>query len=214
MAHPFSTVILAGGRSRRMGRPKAALPLGSTSFLARLVTELHAASDDLVVVSAPHPEEPYPVEQLLEPFDGRVKLIRDPLPFAGPVPALIAGLRAARHPIVFGCSCDLPLLDHSVARVMTEMLDDFDAVLPVVDGRPQPLCAIYRRTCADRLEEFHDAGEHRLTAVVKRLRTRRIDESELRKLDPDLRSFFNVNTPEEYALAVKMEALDRASRRA
>jgi molybdopterin-guanine dinucleotide biosynthesis protein A len=209
-----SAVVLAGGRSRRMGRPKAALPFGNTTILTHLISELEVAFDDIVVVGTPRGHQPYDLEALLRPYSTRVRLVRDSTLFAGPAPALISGLRAARYPVAFACSCDLALLRSSVARAMTGMLDGFDAVIPVINGLEQPLCAVYRRACADTLETFLNDGEHRLTTVVQQLRTRRLAESELRQFDPQLHSFLNVNTPEEYALAVKIAALDRTRPRA
>jgi molybdopterin-guanine dinucleotide biosynthesis protein A len=187
-----------------MGRPKATLPFGTTTILEHLIAELRPAFDDVVIVSAPRHQEPYPIEDLLKSWEIAITLVRDEMAFAGPVPALISGLHAARHSVVFVCSCDLPLLQYSVARMLVGLLGEFDAVVPVIDGREQPLCAAYRRSCADTIEKLLNNGEQRLTAIVQQLHIRRVDEAELRHIDSDLHSFFNVNTPEEYARALKL----------
>ncbi len=204
MATSSSAVILAGGRSRRMGRPKATLPFGNATILEHLIEELRAAFDDFVIVSAPRDQEPYSIEDLLKSQEVAITLVRDRTAFAGPVPALISGLHAARHSVAFVCSCDLPLLQHSIAHTLVGMLGEFDAVVPVIDGREQPLCAAYRRSCADIIEKLLNNGEQRLTAIVQQLPIRRVGEAELRLIDSDLRSFSNVNTPEEYARALKL----------
>src|SRR5579863_10466539 len=138
-AEPASGLILAGGQSRRMGEPKAALPFGDSTILERLIAELIDQFSELIVIAAPRADETYPVEALLRPFRDRVVLLRDETAFAGPVPALIRGLRAAQHPAVFACSCDLPLIRRGVARELCRKLADYDAVIPQISGRSQPL---------------------------------------------------------------------------
>jgi molybdopterin-guanine dinucleotide biosynthesis protein A len=199
-----SGLILGGGQSIRMGRPKAALPFGRSTILARLVAELIDEFRELVVIAAPRADETYPVEDLLRPFRDRIVILRDNKAFAGPVPALLRGLRAAQHPVVFACSCDLPLIRASVARELCQMLGDCDAVIPQINGRRQPLCAVYRRSSAEAIAEIARTGERRLTMITSQLKQRSIEEAELRRIDPDLRSFLNVNTPEDYARALAM----------
>ncbi len=94
------------------------------------------------------------------------------------------------------------------------MLDDFDAVIPEVGGKLQPLHAVYRKHCANAIESLAASGEKRLTASAGRdQRAKGRSSSELRKIDPQLNSFFNVNTPEDYRRALKLRGLrdpDRA----
>jgi molybdopterin-guanine dinucleotide biosynthesis protein A len=199
-----SAVILAGGQSRRMGRPKPALPFGRSTIIARLINELIDEFAELIVVAAPRAHEPYAVEELIGPWRDRVVLIRDEVQFAGPVPALVRGLRAARYPTVFVCSCDLPLLRADVARALCQMLGRYDAAVPVIDGRQQPLCAAYQRSSAGLIEALANAGEGRLIAVTERLNWRRIEQAALRPIDPELHSFLNVNTPADYSRALEL----------
>ena len=84
------------------------------------------------------------------------------------------------------------------------MLDDFDAVIPEVGGKLQPLHAVYRRSCARTFERLAVAGEKRLTTAASAINARIVDEASIRKLDPQLNSFFNVNTPEDYGQALKL----------
>lgn len=198
-----SAVILAGGRSRRMGQPKAALPLGGTTLLRRMTVALTAKFTELIVVAAPFADEPYRIEELLTDLLPHVVLVRDDQPFAGPVPALIRGLRASSQDAVFVGSCDLPLLRAATAIAIVGMLEDFDAAVPIVDGRMQPLCAAYSRASIATLERA-SRGESRLTAIVKGLNTRWFNEAELCRLEPDLHSFINVNTPEDYRRVLKL----------
>jgi molybdopterin-guanine dinucleotide biosynthesis protein A len=199
---PASAIILAGGRSSRMGQPKAALRFGPATIIERLIAELYPAFDELIVVAAPSATETFAADELLRVWLPRIRLLRDADTFAGPVPALIHGLRAARNPLAFVCSCDLPLIRAKVARALCTMTGDFDVVVPAIAGKSQPLCAAYRQTAADKIEDLARRGNSRLTAIVDQLDCRRIAEAELQRIDPDLRSFLNVNTPADYARAL------------
>jgi molybdopterin-guanine dinucleotide biosynthesis protein A len=210
-AGPASAIILAGGRSTRMGVAKAALGFGEVTLLERIVVELIPAFDEIVVVAAPIGHESFGVAETLQRFGGQVKLVRDGAAFAGPAPALVEGLRAIRHAIAFVCSCDLPLLRVSVAQALTAVIGGCDAVIPQVAGRAQPLCAAYRRSSAELMDSALQQGESSLTAITRRLNTRRVDGEDLRGSDPELLSFVNVNTPEDYARALRLAGIDRGA---
>jgi molybdopterin-guanine dinucleotide biosynthesis protein A len=187
-----------------MGRPKAALPFGRLTILARLIAELIDDFAELIVVAAPREREPYAVEDLIGPWRDRVMLVRDATPFAGPVQALVYGLRAARHPTVFVCSCDLPLLRAVVARTLCQMLGSYDAAIPAIDGQHHPLCSAYQQTSASLIDGLTRAGERRLTTIMEQLNCRQIAKTELQHVDPKFLSFLNVNTPDDYSKALAL----------
>jgi molybdopterin-guanine dinucleotide biosynthesis protein A len=199
-----SAIILAGGQSRRMGRPKAALRFGNCSILERLINELSTSFDEILVAAAPEQVEPFAIEHLLMAHSS-ARLLRDPLPFEGAALALARSLSAATNDVVFACSCDMPLLRAGLARSLCTMLEGYEAVVPYINGSPQPLCAAYRRNVARFLQAEVLSGERRLTCITSGLRARRPKAVLLRQFDQDLRSFINVNTPEDYsrALAIK-----------
>ena len=204
----FSAVLLAGGASARMGQPKATLRFGDAPLLERIVNELSREFVQVVVVAAPEKQEPFVIRQLL-PEAGAFVIVRDDGAYQGPVEALARGLHAAASDVAFACSCDLPLLRAEVARALCLMLDGYDAVIPNVGGLLQPLHAAYRRRCADVLAAMAAGGERRLTALASRVAVRRVGEAELRRLDPELRSVFNVNTPADYAQALRLAGFAR-----
>jgi len=199
-----SAIILAGGQSRRMGKPKAALRFGNSTILERLMTELRGF-DDILIIAAPTQSEPFPIEHLLRAAPTAVRLLRDRIAYQGAAVALARGLAAARHEVAFACSCDLPLLRTEVVRVLCGMLNGYEAVIPQIAAKPQPLCAVYRRKVAAVIEMELASGERRLTRITAGLRAHRPSDLELRHIDPELRSFINVNTLEDYnrALAIK-----------
>jgi molybdopterin-guanine dinucleotide biosynthesis protein A len=202
---PAGAVILAGGRSSRMGLPKAALPFGSSTIIERLIATLSVAFAEIVVVAAPVRDEPFSIDRILENRAADLIIERDDAAFEGPVAAIRRGLARAHSEIVFACSCDLPLLRSEIAAALCAMLDGYDAVIPQINALPQPLCAAYRRAPAlAALEAMEAAGERRLTLVAERLNARSVDEAALRAIDPDLRSFLNVNTAEDYTQALRL----------
>jgi molybdenum cofactor guanylyltransferase len=202
---PASGIILAGGQSRRMGTPKAALAFGNSTILERIVEELRIAFDDILIMAAPLESEVFPIEHLLQSAAAPVHLLRDRGPFEGAAVALARGLAAGADDIAFVCSCDLPLLRCELALALCEMLDGYDAVIPDIGGQPQPLCAVYRRSAVSVIERQLAAGERRLTHLTAALKAYRPGEAELRQFDPDLRSFLNVNTREAYERALAIE---------
>jgi molybdopterin-guanine dinucleotide biosynthesis protein A len=199
----FSAIILAGGRSARMGSPKAELKLGNQTLLERTVRELRPAFDDIVIVAAPTG----PGSALEGQPD--IAIIRDDREYEGPLPALARGLRAIHNDAAFVCSCDLPLLKREVAGALCAMLDSYDAVIPEIAGLVQPLHAVYRKRCVVAIDSMVTRGEKRLTKIVESLSVRWVGESELRSIDPELHSFLNVNTPEDYQRALQLRASTR-----
>jgi molybdenum cofactor guanylyltransferase len=207
-----STIILAGGQSRRMGKPKAALKFGNCTVLERLIAELRDGFDDILIIAAPEQSETFPIEHLLRTAPSSVRLLRDRTAYQGAAVALPQGLAAARHEVAFVCSCDLPLLRAELVNALREMLDGYEAVIPEIDGDPQPLCAIYRRGVAAEIEKQLASGERRLTRIVSNLNAYRPVESQLRQIDSELLSFVNVNTPEDYSQALALwQSLERAN---
>ena len=199
-----SAIVLAGGRSSRMGLPKAVLPFGAVSILEHLLATLRSAFDEIIVVAAPLTDEPFSIDRVLK-NPVAVIVERDDDAFAGPVRALRRGLARANSDVVFACSCDLPLLRAELAAALCAMVVGHDAAMPRVGGMLQPLCAAYRREPGIvALTAMEAAGERRLTMVAERLQVRAIDEAALRAIDPDLRSVLNVNTAADYAHALRL----------
>jgi molybdopterin-guanine dinucleotide biosynthesis protein A len=188
-----------------MGRPKATLDFAGVPLIERIVAELRKSFTEIVIVAAPESAD-------AARFDlAGVKVIRDETAFGGPLVALAHGLEsvgvANEHQIdaVFACSCDLPLIRAEVAALLVGMIADYDAVIPEVGGRLQPLHAVYRkREAAAAMRALAARGETRLVAIVDAIRTRRVGEEGLRGIDPELRSFFNLNTAADYAEALRL----------
>jgi molybdopterin-guanine dinucleotide biosynthesis protein A len=196
-----SAIVLAGGRSSRINTGKAGLPWLGSTLLGWTMAELERGFEELIVVAAADQELALP-----ELSAGSVRVLRDVEPYAGPVKALRMGLEAAGGKAAFACACDLPFLNLGLALTLCAMLERHDAVIPLVEGRPQVLHAVYGKNCLSALDAMIGAGERKLQELARRIDVRAVSEDEMRRYDPDLLSFSNVNTPEDYARAVRIAA--------
>jgi molybdopterin-guanine dinucleotide biosynthesis protein A len=201
-AEPFiegaTAVVLAGGKSSRMGRPKALLPFGDEPLIVHIVRALKRIFAEIVVVAAPGQEMPAL----------QVKLVRDEVAYQGPVGGIYYGLKAAGGEFSLVTSCDVAFLNPSLISYLTSQISNYDVVVPFWEDRFQPLHAVYRRSVLPLLESQLQRGELRPVYLFDKVRTCRVGEEEIRSFDPEGLSFFNMNTPADY-----QEALERWDRR-
>jgi molybdopterin-guanine dinucleotide biosynthesis protein A len=191
----LAAIVVLGGASTRMGRPKAWLDFGGVPLLARVVERVRPWVCEVVLVAAPG--------QDLPPLAGEVTVVRDRLPGEGPLPALALGLATVRAAWALAVACDAPSIRGAVvAHLADARADDVDAVIPIWRDRPQPLVALYRATLGSTLDAMVGAGERRLQAIAALPRVRLVAADAFRALDPDGESFRTLNTPEEYAAAL------------
>jgi len=174
-----------------MGRPKAILPFDGVPLITYIVRNLESLFAQLIVVAAP--------EQKI-PATG-VHLVCDDVPYQGPVGGICYGMRACKHPICFVTSCDAPFLSVSLISYLLSQISDYDVVVPVWEDRLQPLHAVYRSSVLPALEEQLARNELRPIFLYDRVRTRKISEEVIRRIDPEGLSFLNMNTPEDYEKA-------------
>ena len=191
-----AAVVLAGGRSSRMGTDKATVAFCGRRLIDVVVERLRGLTDDVVVCARER--------EALEPI--LVPVVEDDEAFAGPLPALVGGIRAAGTARVVAVACDMPFLNIPLLAHLADGLDeDTDAVVPVTEHGPQPLHAAYGDCAVEPLLAALAAGERSLRGALERLRVRWVGEEVWRGIDPSGRSFQNVNTPAELAEAVAFE---------
>jgi molybdopterin-guanine dinucleotide biosynthesis protein A len=189
-------IVLCGGKSTRMGVPKATLPFGDETMLQRVVRLLGVVAAPIVVVAAR--------DQVLPALSTEVGVARDEREARGPLEGIRAGLRALPETVdaAYITSCDVPLLVPAFVERMIALLGDHDVAVMEVDGYPHPLSAIYRRTVLPRVEQLLDANRLRPVFLFDAVRTRRVAPAEMIEVDPELRTLRNLNTPEEYQAAL------------
>ena len=200
----LSAIVLAGGRSSRMGTPKALLPFDDEPLILHIVRTLQPLFDEVVVVAAPG--------QLLPELPARI--VHDDVGYQGPVGGICYGLQAAAGEFGFVTSCDSAFLNTRLISYLLSLRDDYDVVVPYWEERFQPLLAVYRKTVAPLLQAQLAKGELRPIHLFDKVRTRRVDEDDIRRFDPGGESFFNMNRPEDYTEALRRWRAVYGNRRA
>ena len=200
----FGGVVLCGGRSSRMGRPKAWLPVGDEVMLQRVVRILRTVLSPVVVVAAPGQDVPE--------LPAGVTVTRDEIEGKGPLGGLSAGLSAIgnRADAVYLSACDVPLLaPEFVAAITASLTDAFDVAVPEVGGYKHPLAAVYRTTVAVEVAKLLAGDRLRPVFLFDAVRTRVLAEADL----PDVDSLRNVNTPDDYAAVLQEINFQKEERR-
>ena len=188
-------IVLCGGQSRRMARPKAWLPFAGDFMLPHVVRRLSAAVDPVVVVAAPDQDVP--------PLPPGVAIVRDEEKGRGPLQGLAAGLAAlrGRAEAAFLSSCDVPFLRAAFVRRLIELLADRTICVPHVGGYHHPLAAVYRLEAAAAVKTLLAEDRLRPVFLFDTVPTRVVEAADLAEVDPTLESLRNLNTPEEYEAA-------------
>jgi molybdopterin-guanine dinucleotide biosynthesis protein A len=203
----LGAVVLAGGRSTRMGRSKAAIDFAGEPLVARVARRLAPVCRVVVVAAAP--------EQELPALPEGVRVARDAVAGRGPLAGIAAGL-AALGPgcdAAFVTTTDAPFVAAAVVRRLAALRGEgegapWEAVVPVLEGRAQPLSAVYAAGAREVAEALLAAGSLRAGRLAEALRARFVDEATLlddprvAAGDPTLATLRGVNTPEELASAL------------
>ncbi|MFK7739029.1 MAG: molybdenum cofactor guanylyltransferase [Planctomycetota bacterium] len=197
-------LILAGGRSRRMGRPKEALPIGDTTLLGWQCRSLTNCTDDVVVLARS-------TDQTLPRLPSSVHICFDADADEGPLMALASGLAFLQRHLGYSdddaammTGCDQPFLTPELVRWLSEQLEGHDLVMPRSRDKLQPLTAVYSLRVAPAAEALLAEGHRRPRDLAARVRRPRIiEEPAMRRLDPELRCLSNLNHYEDYLRARK-----------
>jgi molybdopterin-guanine dinucleotide biosynthesis protein A len=191
-----SALVLCGGRGRRLGRDKLALPFGGETLLGRTLRLVSEAVDEVVLVAREGQVLP----------EG-LTAVRDPAEGLGPLAGIAVGLSAVAGERAFVAACDMPLLRPALVARLFELAEGFEACVPVVDGFPVPTCAVYAKGLAARAHELVAARRLRTAGLAEGARVRFVRGDELRDLDPQLDSFLDCDTEEAYRAALRAAGL-------
>ena len=183
----FAAIILAGGKSSRLGRDKASESLLGRPMLQHVIDRVADLVDEIIVVAASGQRVP----DLTAPRPPRV--VRDAYPGCGPLAGIYSGLVASRAERCLAVACDMPLLVPRLIEALLARSRDCDALLPVLEY-PEPLHAVYSRACIEPMRACIESGQLKITSFLGAVRPCYMHEDECRMFDPDLRSFVNTNT--------------------
>ena len=192
-----SGIILIGGESRRMGKPKYSLPFGGETLLQRSVRNLRGSVCPIVIVGASGqnlPDIPH------------VLSISDPVAGQGPLMGLMTGLEHVEgvSEWALGTGCDMPFVSTELIQCLkSHKTTEAEIVMPRIDGQFYPLCAFYRTALWRKAKLLLEKGDRRLLALVDECRVQTVEKEALTQIDPDLRFLMNINTPQGYRNALR-----------
>jgi molybdopterin-guanine dinucleotide biosynthesis protein A len=188
-------LIMAGGKSRRLGQDKRFLILGGKSCLQRVLDVYKNLFEEIVIVA----DEKEPFQSL------GIRVVEDMIPGRATLGGLYTGLHHAGSDRVFAAAVDMPSLSTEAIRIVLEQSGQADIVIPDLNGKLQPMHAAYSKACLPYLKELIDASRLKVQELcaIPELSVHRIPQSVFKRVDPELRSFFNINTPEDLARARK-----------
>jgi molybdopterin-guanine dinucleotide biosynthesis protein A len=190
-------IVLCGGQSKRMGRPKAWLPIAGELMLPRVVRLLQEAVSPVVVVAAPG--------QDLPPLPEDVLIVRDEEQGRGPLQGLAAGLAALQGhaDAAYASSCDVPFLRPAFVRRMIELLGSQQICVPRVGDYHHPLAAVYRVDVLELVRNLLRDNRLRAMFLFDAAPTRVVNADELSEVDPTFETLRNLNTPADYEQALR-----------
>ena len=178
-------VILAGGKSRRMGTDKALLTVGRDAMIERIAAELGKVFKEILISGGN------------EEIGARLglKVVPDLIKGWGPLSGIHASLLAAQSRKCLLVPCDMPFLSAELARIMAGLSDGYDVTVPQHGDYLQPLFAVYDKNCIRAVEEALRDGRHKVADIYPRVRVKYVSEMILRAAADIDTVFFNVNTP-------------------
>ena len=186
-------VLLAGGKSRRMGEDKRYLVVGEQTLLQRGLSVLHSIFQEVLVVIAKDSD----------PLGSDARVVRDQVPDCGSLGGLYTGLIQATTPWIFVVACDMPFLNHAVIAQFTNRRGAADIVMAKLEGQLHPMHALYGKRCLPVVEQMIQSRRLKIQGMLSQssLRVQYVTEADLHTLDPAGRSFYNVNTVAELEAA-------------
>ncbi len=190
-----TTVILAGGESKRMGKDKAFLLWNGKTFLRHILEKVSQFSDE-IIISANKSEHIY--KEQIKDIKKPVKIIKDKNPYSGPLNGIVSCFDYISNNNVFIATCDTPDINLEVIKYLFKNLKGFDAVIPVINNKFQPLNTFYKKEAISVGKNLYEKGNKSLFKWVENLNVKYISDKDLKKYDPYLSTFRSINTPEEY----------------
>ena len=194
LADSVRIAILAGGQSSRMGTDKALVRLDGKPIIQHVIERLQPLGLPLTLIT----NTPDAYAEFGPPMVG------DVLPNNGSLGGIYTALVHSETPYTLIVGCDMPLLNADLLAYLIEQRESADIIVPIIADRPENLHAVYHRACLPVIREQIDSGVLKVNRLLDRLTVHRVDEPTLRRFDPDLRSFINVNTPDDLARVAGM----------
>lgn len=193
----FSCAILAGGQSRRFGRDKTVAKINNKTLTEILADKLCNISDDVMVISKDNTKFSFSINN--------VRFLKDFTDDQSPLVGIITALQNAKNDKVFIVSADTPFLSFELVNFLYKFTDKYEIVLTEINNKINTLCGFYQKRTLQTFLDLFNKKNYRLIDSYKHINTKFIsDITEIKMYDPELLSFININTPEDYEYAKKI----------
>ncbi|NCO68028.1 MAG: hypothetical protein COY75_10125 [Nitrospirae bacterium CG_4_10_14_0_8_um_filter_41_23] len=185
----MDAIILAGGENKRFPVIKGFLEISSKRIIEKNI-ELLKGIFDRVIISTNNPELYFYLS---------VPMVGDIIGYRGPMTGIFSALTIPEVSGIFVTACDMPFINTMLIKYIVDKWEErWDAVIPIFDKKPQPLLGIYSKRIDKRMEQSIKNGERSLRRFLQGINVLYINEDELREIDPEGRSFININTMEDF----------------
>ncbi len=189
----FTGIVLAGGFSSRFGTNKALAKIGSDKLIEHVVARIERLFEEVIIVT----NDPLDYVEL-----GKT-IVTDIVPHQGPLGGIYTGLFFSRHEYAFVVACDMPFVNPDFVQFLVDNAHGNDVVVPSFDNKFEPLHAIYGRRCLGHMKSLLERDRRQVMEIFRRVKTLKIGEEEIRKFDPEMKCFFNINTVDDWERALK-----------
>jgi molybdopterin-guanine dinucleotide biosynthesis protein A len=183
-----SCIVLAGGKSLRLGYDKVLETIGDTSLLERVISRVSLLSSEVIIVTA---NEPINLELVDYP---KLRILSDIYPGKGPIGGIYTGLATSISFYNLVVASDMPFLNQNLLHYMIQLSANFDLVVPRVGNLVEPLHAVYTKKCLATIEQMIKQDKLSVNQLFHLVKTRYVEAEEIERFDPKHLSFFNVNT--------------------
>jgi molybdenum cofactor guanylyltransferase len=180
-------VILAGGKSSRYGKNKSFVKVNGIPLIERVIRAMKDVFQDVIIITNTPNEYAYLTFPMFE----------DLIKGLGPLGGIYTGLKSLQTRTGFFVACDMPTISQKLIKYMVGNRYDHDIVVPRIAGRLEPLCALYSQSCLPPIKRLIDARQCQVFRFFDEVSVRYIEGEEIRRIDSGLRTFFNINRPEE-----------------
>jgi molybdopterin-guanine dinucleotide biosynthesis protein A len=195
----MTSIILAGGKSSRLGRNKALQVIGGKSLIQRVIDRLAILSTEIIIVTADG--EAIPCYSTVE-----IKTVADIYPEKGPLVGIFSGLLSSSDPYAIAVGCDTPFLSVSLLKYMAQICSVYDVVVPRIRNKLEPLCAVYSNNCSGPIKKLLEQNELRIDRLFSMVKVKYVEGDEINRFDPEHLSFFNINNQADLDRAIKLAA--------
>ena len=193
-----SSIILAGGKSKRFGHDKVLERIGNTSLLEQVISRVKPISKEIIIVTAK--------ERTFARLANRpkIKIVSDILPGQGSLGGIYTGLVKSKSFYNLVVAADMPFLNMALLRYMIKVANGYDFVLPRANNWYEPLHAIYSKNCIEPIDTILKQGKKVIVELFNYVKVRFIEAEEIDRFDSNHLSFFNINTREDLEKAKKI----------